>query len=273
MWTPVAGSHSIERVRLAITLKQPLAQKKVRELLSRFEHARGNLGFDPVAETTGAAIAFQFGPAGIIPVADQEASALTGWQAKRNLNPQFVAEALTLNSGSGPQSGASLIYENTEYTRWEVFLNRSERVLESIVHEFIGHGDLGTIFLEFYDRYNWVNDGHKAGRPSDFLPALKAALPNAAMEEGELWHLYRGWFELGQYGKLLINQNFDCQDIVTNNSSVRSIQILTRAEGRAGFWELEGNPLESHLSIMHERTKSVFAEVLSDEMQSKIGIV
>lgn len=272
MWAPFAESHSIERIRVVIALKQPLGQKKIRELQGSFEAAREGLGFDPLVETSGAALAFQFGPAGIVPLSDQGKNTLAGWQAKRSISPDFVAEALTLNTTDGPQGGATLTYESTEYTRWNVFAERLHKVLNPIVQSYMGHGDLATVFLEFYDRFNWTNQG-SIGRPSDFLPALSIAMPSAAMDDGELWHMYRGWFEAGLHGKLLINQNFDCQDLQLNGQNVRTIQILTRAEGRVGFWDLENVPLGAHLDIMHDRTKEVFSNVLSDDMKRQIGIV
>jgi hypothetical protein len=74
------------------------------------------------------------------------------------------------------------------------------------------------------------------------------------------------------YGRLLVNQNFDSQDVLINGENRRSIQVLTRAEGRVGFWDTENPSLHEHLEIMHSRTKAVFANMLTTDMRARIGI-
>lgn len=163
-----------------------------------------------------------------------------------------------------------LLYEVTEYTRWPDFLERFEAVAASVARDLLALDD-ASLALEYHDRF-WFEGPPNEAVPSQLLRGAEAVVPRAAQDGADLWHVHRGWFEAGQYGRLLIQHNIDALDEAVQNRPRRVVRVVTRAEGRKGAWTIAEDTLRPHLDIMHDRTKAVFADALTDEACRQVGI-
>lgn len=263
-WKPAAGLHAIERVRIILTFSQPFSSKMVKSTGSEFDEIRSGLGFEAKAIIQAQTFVIQQGAPGLSPEPSIASGQISGWRFQRLDVNGRVLEFFELN-------GPHLVYESIEYGRWPNFHKRFSDVTNAVFGQLIRAGDLVGLALEYFDRFVFdVPDG--IAKPSEIMPALSSILPKVAMEQGELWHLHRGWFEPGDFGKLLINQNFDAQDVEGPEGQRPSIQIYTKAEGRQPFWRLDDTGLDHHLQLMHDRTKSVFGDKLTHEMLTAVGM-
>ena len=276
MWLPVAGVHSIERVRVTVNLRQSLATKIVRDFGKEIDPIRQELGFDPLISTGTQMLSFQAGPEGFVSLPPQEGNVGSGWELRRNPAPGRTVELFALSSqpvAAPNQPATSLVYETGEYSRWPIFQDRFAVVTQRILPRFVELGDVQSVILEYTDRFLSVPIGEKS-RPGELLNLLEGVLPPSVVEDGEFFHIHRGWFEPAAFGRLLINLNFDGQDVEVAPGQVqRTVQILTRAEGRAGIWNTDGPSIDHQLTVMHEQTGRVFREALVPAISEQIGLV
>lgn len=260
-WRPIADKHAIERVRLTCVFSVELRPKLIARLADLFENQRTDLGFGPMQEVKGQGFVLQIGPDGPRP---PTAQTVLGWSFQKKAHDGSVLEAVTLEN-------SNLIYETVEYTRWSEFHRRGKTILTDIVNEILTFDDMAGLVIEFFDRFIFEGPVEKAD-PRIILEIHDDLIPVSALESGNLWHLHRGWFEIGSKGKLLINQNLDAQDGVFNQNPARSVSVLTKIEARAGFWELTSDSLTNDLPEMHTRSKQVLLDVIKRDTADMIGM-
>lgn len=261
-WRPMTEQHAIERVRVTLAFDRPIPPKKVRALGMRVRDHMQGLGFGPIALQSGQAIAIQVSPGGQ-PVAVQQPQEVNGWTFQNTTVLGVSTEAFQLADNA-------LLYEITEYTRWASFLERFEAVAADVVSDLLALDD-ASLSLEYHDRF-WFEGPPNEAVPSQLLRWAEAVVPSASQDGADLWHVHRGWFEAGQHGRLLIQHNIDAQDEAVQGLLRRVVRMVTRSEGRKGVWTVAEDNLRPHLDIMHDRTKAVFAEALTDEVCSRVGI-
>jgi len=258
-WRPITDQHAIERVRIVVTFEQNTPPKVVSRLGSIVDDRREYLGFEPMIRQEGFAI--QIGPDPSVAV--QQPQGVQGWQFQRVSEGNSI-EVLSL-------LGNALSLETADYDRWSKLLDRFTDLSSKLVETLLDLSDIASLSLEYFDRFYFTGEP-EAAKPQDFLQEVSSAIPPAALDKGQLWHLHRGWFELEQHGRLLVNQNFDAQDGIVEDRPARSVQILTKADARKGAWDIAEPDLRPHLDVMHKRVNQAFASVLSPEMRQAIRL-
>lgn len=260
-WRPISDKHAIERVRVTCVFSLELRPKLIARLADLFEKKRVDLAFGPMQEVKGQGFVVQIGPDGPLP---PTAQTVLGWSFQRKAANGSVLEAVTLEN-------SNLIYESVDYSRWSEFHQRGTTILSEIVNEMLTFDDMAGLVIEFFDRFIFDGAIEKAD-PRDILEIHDDLIPVSALENGNLWHLHRGWFENGSKGKLLINQNLDAQDGAFNGNAARSVSVLTKIEARGDFWGLTADSLTIDLPEMHTRSKQVLLNVIKKDTAEMIGM-
>lgn len=262
-WESLHSSHAVERVRFEIVFAEALP-KKVVDGIGRASDAKlRDLRFGARQERH----VTNFVIGGPLPGGAQlPTQTHTGWQAVRERAPGQIVEAISLD-------GASMIYESTEYRGWEKAFGRFKNLTKDILSEAAKVVNAAAIIHDYTDRFVFQGDAEKAAPVELLSEAVLAGLPESVLSGGELWHVHRGWFELGNGTKYLINQNFDAQQGKSpSQKDVRSLQIYTKAEQRADGTEVDISDLDANFNHMHLRCNAIVAAALSREMATRVGL-
>lgn len=260
-WEPVGGAHAIERVRIVVQLESEVPSKMRNLLGTIIEGDRDRLALGPRREVSGQVLNFQIGPQGAV---SNQIEAKTGWEFHRSSDSPVPVEALSLQSDT-------LSYEIGEYSRWQLFLDRFNETAGAILPKILEFSDISVLSMEYYDRFVFSGDPDTA-RPSDLISVNDSILGEGAIAGEDLWHIHRGWFEQGEFGRILMNQNMDAQEAHVNGVRKRSVQILTKADARSTVWGFSGTDIEPHLNALHDHTKKLFALSLNDDVRKQLKI-
>lgn len=263
---PLHNSHSIERTRVIVTFRDALTQKPLNTLAEIFESKRVELGFGGRNNVAGQAIQMSFGPMGAPP--SPQPQIIVGWDYRRQLaEVGTIVEYLTAqSSGTGV-----VVYETSEYGRWDNFLARFENIALDVLREANKLSDIFSVSLEYYDRFNFEGNANEAV-PAELLVKIPDCLFESAANGQELWHLHRGWFEPLNGNQVLVNQNFDAQSFEIEGIQTRTLQILTKTEMRFETAILDFSNLLSDLDSLHQRSKVIFSGVLDNKMKTRVGL-
>lgn len=260
-WKPFQPDHAIERVRIVVQFGGQLPTKFLRKLAADGEELRIELGYASKNLREGQQITL--GPAGMNLGA--QPSQLFGWDWRKLSPANSTLDVLVVED-------RTLVFETVEYTRWRNFIEKFELVTLNTLNSITNVVDLKSFSLEYIDRFLFEGTAIEAS-PVEILRNIRDQIHENALSGQELWHLHKGWFEQLNNQKLLINQNIDAQNAqVESNETIRSIQILTKTElmfDQPPFNYLEFKP---HLENMHNRSKELFALLLTNDMQEKVGL-
>lgn len=260
-WRPLYAEHAIEKVRVVFAFNADFRPKFVHRLSEFVEQNRTELGLDAKVDLSGQGLVLQIGPNG--PVAQQNSQA-TGWSYRRTLPDGKIIESINLENGM-------LVFESSQYTNWTAFFERVLLATQEIVAEMSTYDDMAALALEYYDRFIYVGEPEEAD-PLEIFDLDTKLIPAAALEDGNMWHVHRGWFEASAGGKLLINQNLDAQDGEFDKKPARSVAIMTKVEARNGMHELTPATVSDCLGSMHARSKEVLKDALLPETVEMIGM-
>lgn len=262
-WCPIHDGHAIERVRVICVFQADIRPKFTQRLAEFIEAKRTAFGLGPMREIKGQGLVFQFAPNGAFTPPAQP-SQLSGWAFQRTLPDDKIVESVSLEN-------ATLSYEVAEYTRWNPFYDRVVALLEDVVKEMSTYDDMAALALEYFDRFVYQGPIEDSD-PRSIFKLNEKIIPSEALDNGNLWHLHRGWFEPSARGKLLVNQNLDSQDGQINGRPARSVAIMTKIEARSTETVLSAASLTDSLPEMHTRSKQVLQDVLNSEAIDMIGM-
>lgn len=263
-WRPLNPNHAIERAKVSLFFSQNVPDLVRNKARASFDARRAELGFGEGALIQGAMISFQIGqpsPTGVQP------GPVAGWQFARSAGgPGLALEVLEL-------SGAQLSYESSEYSRWNFFAERLQKVwgdLPGYLGEIVSR--TATV-VEYVDRFIYDGDPQDADVRS-VLGDVVNQIPDQAASGSRLWHVHRGWFEDLHGDDILVNINLGTQDGVLGpgRPRQRTLEGLTRVELRHGAGKSEMSKLYQDLYELHQVANRTFAKALSHEGREMIGI-
>lgn len=261
-WQPVAGKHAIERVRIAGAFSTALSPKLVQRIGSAVEASMRSLGFGPMQTIEGQNVVLQAGMPAV--QLQQPSQVYLGWQFHRAVGVGMHVEAFSVDVNG-------FFYEAAEYGRWDTFLQRYNTIANSPLSSASEFSDFRAVSLEYYDRFVFKGDA-TSSTVSDLLVSVPEILSHSVRNDGELWHLHRGWFEQLGGRKVLIQQNFDAGDGMFEGSPARSVGVMSRAEQRSDFGLIELQNEQAYLGDMHTRLNTLLSEVLTEEAKKSIGL-
>lgn len=263
-WKPIFPSHAVERVRVVVTFAENVPGRLASTLAEKFDQIRSDLGFGPHTQFATTSIAFGINPSGMLPM--QVPQGHSGWQFVREGEAGLPVEAFVLN-------GNTLVYEMSDYSRWNLVLDRFLEVCGNALSEISGVVDAQSVVHDYFDRFIFSGAANVA-LPSELLVSeLTESLPDEVKSGHQLWHLHRGWWDGDGKERLLINQNFDALDAETpEGEQVRSIQIYTKAEKRMVDVGLDLTRISEHLNQMHSRCNDAVRWSLNPTMRTMVGL-
>ena len=254
-WKPVQTDHAIERVRLIFRFAQPLPDKLITNLGHEVECDREALGFNSLIFRDANQITF--GPHG------PEDS--FGWHLQRGASQYGPTEVLALHR-------QAVIYETSDYSRWNFFIERAEKVVSSTLNRCADVDDIHVMTLEYIDRFIFDGNPDEA-RPSELFDGIDGLLGEDALSGKQAWHIHRGWFETLGDDNILVNQNFDSQEAeFEDNKRTKSVQVITKLELRKILSEVDFSNIKLTLDVMHDRSNKVFGSLLTEQMVKRIRL-
>lgn len=263
-WQPVNPAHAIERVRLLVQFRQPISEKLAALLKAAVEkHSRESrlVGPTPMQSVT---FGVQMSPDGQGQmVASQEG---LGWQYVRSSSAHLPLEVFAVQRNQ-------IIYETTEYRKWETFMQRFQKVAAEAVDLASSALDLDVLSLEYYDRF-FFEGPVKDADPRLLLRDIEKFLHPDPASGRTMWHLHRGWFESSEKGDVLVNQNFDAIEGIRGGRTdlMRTVGVLTKAELRSANHQLDGIPVNDLMKLAHDFTGRYFKEALQEPMLAHVGM-
>ena len=261
-WIPISANHSIERALISIRFATSLSQKSVSSLGKALESRQPELDIGPKADLNVEEMTVATaGPEPIV-----RSKRVAGWRFQRLSAQEKAVESLALVPDS-------FTYEISEYSRWELFLNRYLEIAAETLRELFSYSDIQSVDLDYFDRFVFEGDPHQASPECLLASPFFNILADSARLGRDAWHLHRGWFECREQARFLVNQNLDVQHGKNQNGKVvSSLAIMTRVEYRNIDGDIDTEALSRHLGEMHRVSIEVFRMVLHDDMKTKIGL-
>ncbi len=264
-WRPVNSAHAIERVRFVVQFRQSLSEKlmaRLRDAADKHVSETRMAGPTPLQTVR---VALQVTPDGQQKLFSPAAEG-AGWQYVRSSTQGQPLEVLAFQENQ-------IIYETTEYRKWDTFLQRFDKVAGGAVRTALPTLDVEIASLEYYDRFLFEGSSHEAD-PRTLLTGIETLLPTDAASGRAMWHIHRGWYERGPHGDVLVNQNFDAVDghLVEDGPLVRTIALLTKVELRSATYAINGETIEPTLELLHDFTGQHFRSALRPTMLKAVGI-
>lgn len=262
-WKPFHQGHAIERVRISIQFQGPVPKPMEVIVGKIFDEQAERLGFLPKKDTS----AYQV-------VLDQTMAASAspkvvpnvGWQASRVLHNGNVVEVV----GMEPMA---LTHEIAEYTRWANNLDRYTAVCGDLISKLREGVIPAALTLEYFDRFIFDGPSDQATVKGLLVPQFSALLPDNAAKGSELWHIHRGWFQKLRGSRLLVNQNIEVQDGVSQiGTPVRTLSLYSKVEKAAHSNLIDFSEFVADLGQLHDLSRAVLEKTLVPAAKKAIGL-
>lgn len=260
-WKAIHPGHAIERVRLVVGFSGSIPEKISHKMALDFRSKLTDLNFGGVKDKQVHEV--RLGPSNF--QSEFVAPVSAGWQAERQAADGRVAEVLDFDL-------KSLTYETADYSGWTGFKSRFEEVALSSLDAANSVVDLSSLTIEYIDRFVADADD-QIPAPTELIVGLDNWLPPSALSGQESWHLHRGWFEIHDGLKILVNQDLDAQvGSLQSGELIHSVCIYTKIQVSGLQQEVEFDILNPILEVMHTRAVSIFGSALTDDAKKSVGI-
>jgi uncharacterized protein (TIGR04255 family) len=258
---PIFPAHAIERCGITIAFRELVPQKVFDRLITRATLVAGKKGF-------------QRSPGGEIGITVDFATGKFG-PALRGGQSQPQSFSLPDQSASLFLAPSMIIWQNSRYVRWSPFVGQFQEIASSVISEFLDLVSLGSVKIEYWDRFNWT------GTWDDF-DAMQLIRPNAQAVADDWpkwnrqWHSHAGWFEAVDECRRLTNINVDVVD-VTGKPTVGIFTMMQDEPNVPGYGTIDVKYLDQkylfeRLEVLHLALKSVLRSILQDAMIDRISL-
>ena len=176
----------------------------------------------------------------------------------------------------------ALQYQTLAYTRWKDVEAQITGLLSPSLEIAVLSVPVANIRLEYHDAFTHRGDGVPNLR--ELLREGSPILACHIFERSDLWHSHTGFFETPEGGpKRLVQVNVDANEVMEPDAEGprRTVSVMTAIQDNfrsdLSTADLE-NPLEtatsylSRFDSLHDRSKDVFSQVVSDLMADRIGL-
>jgi hypothetical protein len=169
--------------------------------------------------------------------------------------------------------------ECSVYTRWKKVWGTAEGYLRQAV-EYINQSDksisANRVTIQVIDKFVGAPTSYKIGE----LIRDRTIVGDTPFENGDLWHVFLGWFDLPKWGRVLNNFNVQStgegriEDPLPVESAPYSVSIthFQQATPRKGLGR-DLASLSEVMDFMHGRNKNLLERLLTDEQLDTIGLV
>ncbi len=164
----------------------------------------------------------------------------------------------------------------SQYTRWEKVWGYA-RNLMSQAHSYLKDKDkdakLDRVTLQVTDKFI----GGQSGYDARSLLRSGGLLGSVPFESGDLWHVFSGWFDKCDHGRILNNLNVQATGVSPGPKQIEaepfSISLIHMQRA------ILVHPVDENLllvndvmEILHENNKKTLRLILTDQQLSDIGL-
>lgn len=264
---PKAGEHAVVEVVFNATLENHIAPKDM-EVLAK-SHDRFKSELPRLNRSQTVELFLGEGP----PPPNLQIPVPTAGVMFERIKPDGTLE-WRLNVSSN-----SLTVNCLAYTRWgEVWPRACRHMAEAA--RIVGGGNqrVTNLTLQYIDIFEW----HGTEEPYDIGLLLRVgtgAVPSDIGKRGVLWHLHQGWFNFSNLpypGRQLERVHLDAVLDEQSNPIVK-VDTLIRADleqplSNSDLFRQNGAVAEKMFSYLHDRSKEVFSDFLTEDAAKGIGL-
>lgn len=266
-YTPSSGAHAVQEATIGIRLVGNVADatwQKAVERAAALAHSHnlpGRVNLDPMALTFSRQVV-SLGYA-------QSFDASPGILFQRTDTSGITEEELTIDRGS-------IAYRTRRYQRWADVLNLITSVIVPVSSLLAENraSSISVIELRCVD----VFEAESLEPPELFKlvrQGTKLVSPQL-LNTSSLLHSHSGWFdEVSESSRLLINLNLDLSGMPPQKRVAQITQLVSKQYAPTFVQKVDA-PIESVIkddfARLHQIDKSILGAILTDEMQTEIGL-
>lgn len=264
---PFAGQHAIQSAAFAMDFSTELDVGEVERLRASATELKSD--FPNIQDQHRTTINFQFAPG------KQDASTaqdIGGFRLERPA-PGGVPAAPLRAIGV---SRSNLIVAINDYTRWSKFKADAERYLGVLLKSINAQKGISSVSLQFSDAFVWRADPADMVLTEIFSETTQYLAPSVFAKKAVLWHSHHGYL-IDQTAPVAF-QELDNINVSRNLvAGAHQLQILTSHKAtfpRPIFKILDANKdkVSTIMDLLHKKNKEILADVLTEEVQKKIGL-
>jgi len=265
-YKPIHDGHAIEQAVVGLRLFEPAsddvygnATACAERLAKENDRLPGKLQVDPMALFFGRQVI----SSGYV----RSLEAQPGVVFHRVRPDGSTAEELTVER-------TAVTFRTHEYRRWSDMVECINHLLIPVARTLANDNisNVSVIELRCIDRFN--SDDQSIAL-SELVRSNSPYVPHSAMNRSEMQHVHCGWFEdTSPQGRRLININIDVADEAVRSASI--FQMISRQSSQPGALFDGEKPFAEvvieEFNEMHQIDKRLLAELLTDELQSRIQL-
>lgn len=258
---PAGGRHAVIEAVFGIRLDTPPSKDEVNQIFALHEELKGDL---PKASRPEGIFLFVGGQ----PPGDPPFAAHLSFESfKKDGSHEWRLRV---------EDNAILVNCLT-YTRWKEISEKSLIYIRKI-SSVLAQRDrsISNIFLQYLDRFNWSKTLDEYDLNLLLAKNCKY-VGDFAFEVGPTWHSHQGWFEYSDQpanGRTLNRTNVTAkvENGLANVLIDHYLQFESAENLNFGETVKEGGAIEVIFEALHQRNKSVLADLLTKETAAKIEL-
>lgn len=266
---PLHDAHAIEQVLIVLQMARPMDAESFAKVLKVVEQFSGELpGRNEIQRLV---LAFGQDPSigGQLPPSE-----VHGFVMSRTAPNGVVESELRLET-------ASITFRTATYTRWQSIWDQASRYFAAVAEIYADKNAISTVSLNYIDKFVWSGDPAKCSPRQLLKPQSPYICPHVYGLE-DLWHSHTGAFlRFDSQTKRLLNVNVDYlhdEPITGSRRLIGVSTVLTDMFNQPGYDSLDLSPkdisgfLTDRMKNLHDFSKSVFADVISENMGKRIAL-
>ena len=263
---PFAGQHAIQSAAFAVDFSAELDVGEIARLRLAAAELKGD--FPNVSDQKRMMLQFNSGLQG---ASSSAATSDGGFVLDRPASGALPAP---------PSRGIAVSRENVlvfvnDYTRWARFRADVERYLSVLLKSVNAQKGVRSIGLQFTDAFSWRADPVDLNLSEVFSKESKYLSPNIFSNDLGLWHSHHGY--MMEKTEPVPFQQLDNVNVSRNELHGLQLQVLTSHKAtfqKPLYKMLDANKekIFAVLDSLHQKNKEILANVLTQEVQEKIGL-
>lgn len=268
-FVPLHDAHAIEQVLVVLQMAHPIDS----ESLVKVRNIAGQFSGELPGENEIKRLVMTFG---------QEPG--IGGQSPPSESPGFVRSRTAPNGVVESElrlEAASITFRTTIYTRWQSIWDQANRYFAAVTEIYADKNQISSVSLNYIDKFVWSGDPAKCS-PNQLLKRQSPYICPHVYSLEDLWHSHTGAFlRFDGKTKRLLNVNVDYLHDEPINGPRRLIRIstvLTDMFNQPGYDSFDLSPddvsgfLTDRMRNLHDFSKSVFADVISENMGRRVAL-
>ena len=273
---PIHAAHSIQELTLALEFQSALSQKALQNLYDHRSEFSDQLPGDQIFRghllPVGQGLQIQGFPAAQALVATG-----SGGDQMPIVAVQFIRmqPSGVLDTRLTAQQN-SVAFTCMAYSRWVEVWNIGRGLFSRVV-PMIMESPVIIFGMNYVDKY-LISGNPEEFNPLDLFRDNGSHIPSIILDK-PLFHIHQGYFSaLHSGGKALVNVNVDVQDdavagrVVTVTTYLRAFADPPEESAERLFTDGRDGVADVKMEELHEKAKSILADLLSDKMVEKINL-